>query len=164
MTPYATPDLVQRAAERCRRLVRRRALVAAGVAMLPIPGVDWVTDVAVLLKLLPEINAAFGLSQAQVARLAPERRLVVYKGLSAAGSLVVGRAITPAVVLGLLKLVGVRLTTQQASKYVPVAGQALSAALTYSALTYVCEQHIQQCQSVARQLALPAPTPSAAPG
>ena len=57
-----------------------------------------------------------------------------------------------------LKLVGVRLTTQQAAKYVPIAGQAVSAALTYSALRYVCEQHIQQCVAVSRQLMLPAPT------
>ena len=49
------------------------------------------------------------------------------------------------------------LTTQQAAKYVPLAGQAVSAALTYTALRYVCEQHIQQCAQVARQLALPAP-------
>jgi hypothetical protein len=37
----------------------------------------------------------------------------------------------------------------------------VSAALTYSALKYVCEQHIQQCLSVSRQLALPAPTAAA---
>jgi hypothetical protein len=57
-----------------------------------------------------------------------------------------------------LRLVGVRLTTQQAAKFVPVAGQAVSALLTFSALKYVCEQHIRQCMDVARQLALPAPT------
>ena len=55
----------------------------------------------------------------------------------------------------MLKLVGVRLTTQQAAKYVPIAGQAVSAALTFSALKYVCEQHIRQCMDVSRQLALP---------
>ena len=44
-----------------------------------------------------------------------------------------------------LRLVGVRLTAQQAAKFVPIAGQAVSAVLTYSSLRYVCEQHIQQC-------------------
>jgi hypothetical protein len=29
--------------------------------------------------------------------------------------------------------------------------------LTFGALKYICDQHIRQCQSVARQLALPAP-------
>ncbi len=153
----ATPDAVSRAAQRCRRLVRRRALVAAGVAMVPIPGVDWLTDIGVLLKVLPEINAEFGLSPQQVERLSPQRQVVVYKALSAAGGLVAGKLVTREVVLMLLKTVGVRLSAQQASKYLPIAGQAVSAALTYSALKYVCEQHIRQCEAVSRQLMLPAP-------
>ncbi|EHR71373.1 protein of unknown function (DUF697) [Burkholderiales bacterium JOSHI_001] len=150
-------DAIERVVKQCRRLVRQRALIAAGVAMVPLPGVDWVTDVGILVKLLPRISASFGLAPEQVERLAPERKVVVFKVLSATGSLVLGRAVTRTVVLQLLKLVGVRLTTQQATKWLPVAGQAVSAALTYSALQYVCEQHIQQCAAVARQLALPAP-------
>ena len=65
-------------------------------------------------------------------------------------------------VIKLLKLVGVRLTTQQAAKYVPIAGSAVSAVLTFSSLKFVCEQHIQQCVSVSRQLMLPAPGPTVA--
>jgi len=140
----------------CRRMVSRRALAAAGVAVLPIPGVDWVTDIAVLMRLIPDINRAFGLTPEQVERLAPDRRVVVYKAISAGGSLLVGRLVTREVVMQVLKMVGVRLTAQQAAKYVPLAGQALSAALTYSSLRYVCEQHIQQCVAISRQLLLPA--------
>lgn len=149
-------------ARRCRKLVGQRALMAAGVAMIPLPGLDWLTDIGVLMRLLPQINAEFGLSEAQIERLAPDRRLVVYKAISAAGGMLIGRVVTRELVLHLLKLVGVRLTTQQASKYVPIAGQALSAALTYSALRYVCEQHIRQCIAVRRQLQLPAPEGRAA--
>ncbi|MEO8079565.1 MAG: hypothetical protein ABI641_03490 [Caldimonas sp.] len=142
----------------CRRMVSRRALVAAGVAVVPIPGVDWVTDVAILTKLIPDINRAFGLTPAQVERLSPDRRVVVLKAISAGGSLLIGRIVTRDLVIHVLKLVGLRLTTQQAAKFVPLAGQAVSAALTYSSLRYVCEQHIQQCVSVSRQLMLPTPT------
>ena len=142
----------------CRRMVSRRATVAAGVAIVPVPGIDWLTDVAVLAKLIPDINHAFGLTAAQVERLAPDRRVVVYKAISAGGSMLIGKLVTRELLLQALKLVGVRLTAQQAAKYVPIAGQAVSAALTYSALRYVCEQHIQQCVSVSRQLMLPAPT------
>jgi uncharacterized protein (DUF697 family) len=141
----------------CRRLVGRRALVAAGVAVVPLPGVDWVTDVAVLVQLIPEINHAFGLTPEQIERLAPDRRIVVYKAISAAGGMLVGKLVTRDLVVRMLRLVGVRLTTQQAAKYVPVAGQVVSAALTYSSLRYVCEQHIQQCVAITRQLLLPAP-------
>lgn len=152
--PPAGDHGMQAIAERCRALVHRRALLAAGVAIVPVPGLDWVTDVGILVQVLPEISQRFGLALQQVERLAPERRLVVYKAISAGGTLFIGKVITREVVLAMLKLVGVRLTTQQAAKFVPIAGQAVSAALTYSALRYVCEQHIRQCLAVARQLQL----------
>jgi uncharacterized protein (DUF697 family) len=152
-----TPQQIDAVVRQCRRMVNRRALVGAGVAMVPVPGLDWVTDIGILLKLIPDINHAFGLTAEQVERLSPDRRLVVYKAISAGGSLLVGRLVTRDLVLQVLKLVGVRLTTQQAAKYVPIAGQAVSALLTFSALKYVCEQHIRQCVEVSRQLALPAP-------
>mgnify|MGYP000208050832 CR=1 FL=1 len=138
------------------------AKMGVAMALVPIPGVDWVTDVAILVKLIPEINRAFGLTPEQVERLSPDRRVVVYKAISAGGSMLVGRLITREVVMYALRLVGVRLTTQQAAKFVPVAGQAVSALLTFSALKYVCEQHIRQCMEVSRQLALPAPGAPAA--
>ena len=156
------PDALSRTAQRCRQRVRQRALLAAGVAMVPVPGVDWVTDVGLLVKLLPEITSAFGLSPAQVERLAPHRRVVVYKAMSAGSSLLLGRIVTRELVMVVLKTVGLRLSAQQAAKYLPVAGQLVSAALTFSALKYVCEQHIRQCEAVARQLLLSAP--DAAPG
>ena len=162
VVPDASSDDLQTVAQRCRKKVARRALVAAGVAMVPIPGIDWLTDVGVLVQLLPEINREFGLTPEQIARLAPDRRLVVYKAISAGGGMLIGRIVTRDLVFKLLKMVGVRLTTQQAAKFVPIAGQAVSAALTYSALRYVCEQHIKQCIEVARQLRLPAPAPPAA--
>ncbi len=141
----------------CQRLVTRRALIAAGVAVLPVPGLDWLTDVGILVKLIPEINAAFGLSEEQIARLAPERQLAVFKAVSAGGSLLIGKLISRDLIIRVLKLVGVRLTVQQASKYVPLAGQAVSAALTFSALKLVCDQHIRQCAAVARELLLQSP-------
>lgn len=157
-----TPGEIEAVARYCRRLVTRRALVAAGVAVVPIPGVDWITDVAVLVRLIPEINRAFGLTPEQVERLAPDRRLVVYKAISAGGGMLVGRLVTRELVMQMLRLVGVRLTTQQAAKYVPIAGQAVSAVLTFSALKFVCQQHIEQCMAVSRQLMLAAPEPAVA--
>ena len=155
----AVPDALSRTAQRCRQRVSQRALLAAGVAMVPVPGVDWITDVGLLVKLLPEITTAFGLSPAQVERLAPHRRVVVYKAISAGSSLVLGRIVTRELVMVVLKTVGLRLSAQQAAKYLPVVGQLVSAALTFSALKFVCEQHIQQCETMARQLLLSAPDP-----
>ena len=152
-----TPEDIAAVARQCRRLVTKRALIAAGVAAVPLPGIDWLTDVGVLLKVIPEINDKFGLTPDQIQRLAPDRRVAVFKAISAGGSVLVGRLVTRDLLLTVLKTVGLRLTTQQAAKVVPIAGQAVSAALTFSALKYVCEQHIKQCIEVSRQLALPAP-------
>jgi len=152
-----TPQDIAAVARQCRRLVNQPALLAAGVAAVPVPGIDWLTDIGVLLKVIPEINERFGLTPEQIERLAPDRQVVVFKAISAGGSLLIGRLVTREVVLTVLKVVGVRLTTQQAAKAVPIAGQALSAALTFSALKVVCEQHIKQCIEVSRKLALPAP-------
>jgi uncharacterized protein (DUF697 family) len=148
---------LQAIAKRCRRMVNQRAAVAAGVALVPLPGLDWLADVGLLMQLLPRINAAFGLSPEQIERLAPDRRVVVYKAITSGGALLVGKVVTRELVLRLVKLVGVRLTAQQAAKFVPIAGQAVSALLTFGALRYVCEQHIQQCLAVVRQLQLPGP-------
>ncbi|MBU6257391.1 MAG: hypothetical protein KGL18_02615 [Burkholderiales bacterium] len=154
--PSAVDDL-QAVAARCRRRVRSRALFAAGVAVVPVPGLDWATDIGLLMQLLPEISREFGLTPAQIERLAPDRRVVVYRAISAGGGVLVGKVVTHRLVLRLMRLVGVRLTAQQAAKFVPVAGQAVSALLTYTALRYVCEQHIRECLGVAQRLQLPAP-------
>jgi uncharacterized protein (DUF697 family) len=154
VVPGAEAD-IDAVMRQCRRLVTKRALVAAGVAVIPLPGLDWLTDVGVLLKVIPEINEKFGLTPEQIERLAPDRRIVVYKAMSAAGSLLVGKLVTRELIITVLKTIGVRLTTQQAAKFVPVAGQAVSAMLTFSALKFVCEQHIKQCAEVARRLLPP---------
>jgi uncharacterized protein (DUF697 family) len=152
-----TPQQIADVTRYCRKLVNRRAMMAAGVAMVPVPGLDWMADVSVLLKVIPDISRAFGLTPEQIEHLAPDKKLAVYKAISAGGSLLVGKLLTRDLVIRALKMVGVRLTTQQAAKYVPLAGQAVSALLTFSALKYICEQHIKQCAEVSRMLALPAP-------
>ena len=154
----STPQQIETAARAAWRLVNKRAALAAGVVMIPIPGIDWVTDVGILVRLLPEINQIFGLTPEQIERLAPDRQVVVYKALSAGGGMLVGKLVTRELVMRLLRMVGVRLSAQQAVKYVPIAGQGLSAVLNYGALRYVCEQHIRQCMSICEQLRLPAPT------
>jgi uncharacterized protein (DUF697 family) len=128
--------------------------MAAGVSMLPIPGLDWVTDISVLIKLLNEINQAFGLSEAQIASLGQDKRVLYYKAVAKTGNMLVGRVITQKLVIKILQTLGVRLTTQQIAKYVPLVGQLLSATLTYTALKKICEQHIQQCAQIHQTLTM----------
>ncbi|WBY02136.1 hypothetical protein PE066_00940 [Ramlibacter tataouinensis] len=143
----------------CRRLLSRRALVGAAASAVPVPGLDWAADAALLTRLLPEINGAFGLTPDQLARLPHHRRDQVQKAVSAVGSVVIGRMVTREMVLRLARTVGLRMTGKQAARYVPLAGQAVAALMGYAALRYLGEEHLKDCVRVVRdaRLALPAP-------
>ena len=144
---------------RARQMLNRRALVAAAAGIVPVPGLDWAVDAALLSRLLPKINEEFGLSPEQLARLEPAKRERVQKAIAMVGTLLIGKFITRDLVIKAAKMVGMRMTAAQAAKFVPLAGQAVSAIMGYAALRYVGEEHIKDCVRVAQkaQLLLPAP-------
>lgn len=147
------------AIQRSRKLLNRRALVAAAAGAIPVPGLDWAVDAALLSRLVPAINAEFGLSPLQLDRLTPHKREQVQKAVTLVGSVLVGKLITRELVLKAAQAAGMRLTAAQAAKYVPLAGQAISALMGYTTIRYLGEEHIRDCVRVARaaQLVLPPP-------
>ncbi|MGJ7526370.1 hypothetical protein [Variovorax sp. GB1P17] len=145
------------AVQRSRRLIGRKALMAAAASAIPLPGIDWAADAALLSRLVPQISAEFGLSVTQVERLAPHQRERIQKAATTVGALLVGRLVTRDLLIRLAKHAGVRLTAKQATKYVPIAGQLVSAALGYAALRALGEQHIKDCVRVSATLALAPP-------
>lgn len=158
----AEDDHIHAARQRSNRLLHRRALVAAVASAMPVPGLDWAVDAALLSRLLPQISAEFGLSAEQIDRLDPGARERVQKALGLVGSVLIGKLITRDVITRLAQTAGVRLTTKQVAKYVPLAGQAVSAALGYAILRYLGQQHIRDCESVCRAARLPPPSAAAA--
>ncbi len=150
---------------RCRKLLHRRALAAAAASAVPIPGLDWAVDAALLSRLVPQINAEFGLSPQQINQLSPSSREDVQKAVGVVGSMLVGKFVTKDLLWKAAQAVGLRLTTQQASKYVPFAGQAVSAALGYSAIRLLGEQHMLDCVRVAKlaKVAPPLLSPATVP-
>lgn len=155
--PAETP--MDAAVRRARKLLHKRALVAAAAGVVPVPGLDWAVDAALLSRLLPRINAEFGLTPQQLDQLDPSKREQVQKAVALVGSVLIGKLITRDLVIKLTRSMGVRMTTKQAAKYVPLAGQAIAATLGYATLRYLGEQHIRDCMQVAEmaQLQLPAP-------
>jgi hypothetical protein len=116
-------------------------------------------DAALISRLIPAINLNFGLTPDQIDRLDPGKREKVQKAVAQVGTLLVGKFITQDLVLRAARRVGMRLTAKQAARFVPLAGQAVSAVIGYGAIRYLGEQHIQDCIRVVRDagLALPAP-------
>lgn len=137
------------AVRRGRRLLHRRALVAAAAGAMPIPGLDWAVDAALLSRVIPKINAEFGLMPDQLDRLTPHERERVQKAVALVGTVLIGKFITKDLVIKAAKAVGLRLTAGQAARYVPMAGQLLSALAGYSAIRYIGEEHLKDCVRVA---------------
>ena len=143
----------------CRTLLHRRSLVAAAASAVPLPGLDWAVDAALLSRLIPEINSRFGLTPTQISRLEPRQREQVQKAVAMVGSALIGKFISKELVVGVARKVGLRMTAGQAAKYVPLAGQAIAAIVGYSAIRYLGEEHLKDCVRVAlaAQHLLPAP-------
>ena len=140
------------AVRRSRQLLGRKALMAAAFGAVPIPGIDWAADAALLARVIPQISAEFGLSVTQVDRLAPSERERIRKAAATVGALLVGRLVTRELLVKLASHAGVRMTAKQATKYVPIVGQAVSATLSYAAMRALGELHIKDCVQVAQRL------------
>ena len=148
---------LEAAVKRSRKLLNKRALVAAVASAVPVPGLDWAVDAALLSRLIPEINKEFGLSPAQLDQLDPKKRDQVQKAVAMVGSVLIGKFISRDLILKATRQIGVRLTTQQLAKYVPLAGQAVSAALGYTILRYLGTQHIRDCVRICQTAQIPPP-------
>lgn len=143
---------IEEAKKRSRRLLTRTAALASTASIIPLPGIDIAVDAAALLRLIPQINRQFGLTPEQIEALSPNKQLIVYKAIVSIGGAMVGKLVTRELVIEALKAVGVRLTVKQATKYVPIAGSALSAAIGFAAMQYVGRQHIKECAKVAEMV------------
>ncbi|KKW68494.1 hypothetical protein AAV94_05215 [Lampropedia cohaerens] len=148
---------LEAAVRRSKKLLHRKALLAAVASSVPVPGLDWAADAALLTKLIPQINREFGLSPEQIDALHPEKREQVQRAVAMVGSVLIGKVVTREMVIKLASAIGVRMTGKQVAKFVPLAGQALSASIGYAALRYLGEQHLRECVEVARSARLPLP-------
>ncbi|UUZ63611.1 hypothetical protein LP414_31200 [Polaromonas sp. P1(28)-13] len=148
---------LEAAVKRSRKLLSKRAMVAAAASAVPVPGLDWAVDAAMLSKLIPEINKEFGLTPQQLDQLDPSKREQVQKAVTLVGSVLIGKLISRDLVIKAATKIGVRLTTKQLAKYVPFAGQIVSAVVGYAAIRYLGEEHMKDCIRVARQAELEVP-------
>lgn len=136
----------------CKSMVNKRATVSAVSAVVPIPGVDIGTDIAIMLELLPAVNRKFGLSPEQIDNLDGDMKGQILVIISSMGSRLVGQVITKEIITILLKKVGMRVSVKQVAKYVPFVGQALSAGVSFGAMKYLGNSHIEECFEVCKRV------------
>jgi len=133
---------------RCLGIVRTRAAFSATVALAPIPGLDMVADVALIARMIERINNEFGLSPEQIERLDSNTRTLLSRSITGYGTSMVGKALSRALVMQVLQRVGVRVAGRSVARFVPLAGQAVSATLSFAMVRYVGESHVRDCLNV----------------
>jgi uncharacterized protein (DUF697 family) len=155
LLPTAPAD-IELARAQCMSLVNKRAAYSAGVAAVPLPGIDMVADLTSFASMVEDINKAFGLTPDQIERLQPRMRIAAYEAVGALGGMLVGKLVTKELVLKLLQKMGGRLAAKSAAKVVPLAGQIASAAIGFALFRKMGKQHVEACVKVAREVALKA--------
>jgi len=150
-------DEIEQVSERCRGLVRKRAMISAGIAAVPIPGVDIAADLTSFASMVEDINRAFGLTPEQIEHLNPRMRIVVYQAIGTLGGMLVGKLVTKELVIKLLQKSGAKLAAKSMAKVVPLAGQIASAAIGFALFRKMGYQHIDACVQVVREVMLNAP-------
>lgn len=146
MRTAAELDLLR---DECRELVRKRALVSAGAAVVPVPFLDIVVDAGILMKLIPEISQRFGLATDDIDAMDPARKEKTWRLIRHRGSQLLGIVVTRQIIRKSFDgLIG-RLVTRQISKFIPLGGQIVAAGLGYFVMRKIAYQHIDDCYAVA---------------
>lgn len=138
--------------ERCRRLVRKRAAISAGVSAVPLPGVDVLSDLSLFKMLVDDVNKQFGLTPEQVDRLQPRHKLLAYEIAVGMGGMMVGKYVTRELIIQLFKRTGLKMFARSASRFVPIAGQIASAAIGFTVFRKLGYEHVEACARVAQEL------------
>lgn len=133
----------------CQTMVTKSASLSAGTAIIPVPGLDIGSDVAILMRIIPKINSQFGLTPEQIGGLDTDSKLFVMTAISNTGSKMAGKYITQNLIISLLSKMGVRVAAKGASKFVPLIGSAVAGGISFTAMKYMGNSHIDDCYNIA---------------
>lgn len=132
----------------------RIALLSAGNAFNPIPGLGIMADIALLLKLSHDLVAMYGLTKAQLdheilLRLRNKTwgLYLKRKSIGAIESLLTTKG-----VVTILKGLGRELEIKELARWLPYAGQALAAVLGYRLTSSYAQEAIARCEAEALQV------------
>jgi uncharacterized protein (DUF697 family) len=138
--------------EECRKLVKKRAFISAGAAVIPVPFLDVAIDASILSVLLPEISAKFGLAPEQMAVFDMETKEIQWDELRKRGVQFVGLVVTRGAVKKSIQGLGTKIVTKQVTKFIPLGGQIIAASLGFYVMRKVANAHVDDSYNLAKEL------------
>lgn len=138
--------------EECLELIKKRAYMSAGAAVIPVPFLDVLIDVGILSQLIPEINARFGLAPEQVSIFDPKTKQVQWDELRKRGVQFSGFVVARTAVKKSINNVAAKYITKQVTKFIPLGGQLIAASLGYFVMKKVAEAHVEDSYKLAKNI------------
>lgn len=136
--------------QECQELVKSRAKVSAGVAVVPVPFLDVAVDAGLLSKILPQITKKFQLID-DVNQL-DESEDQLFKNLKDRALSFAGLVATRGMAKKTIQGFGGRIAAKQITKFVPLGGQLVSAGLGYMIFKKIAFDHIDECYRLAKHI------------
>lgn len=138
--------------DECLELVKKRAYISAGAAVIPVPFLDVVIDVGILSQLIPEINARFGLAPEQVSVFDPATKQIHWNELKKRGFEFSGLVVARTAMKKSINNVAAKYITKQVTKFIPLGGQLVAASFGYFVMKKVAEAHVHESYNLAKSV------------
>lgn len=136
----------------CVKLVKKRAKVSAGVAIVPVPFFDVAVDAGLLTQLLPEISERFGLLEDRTSAVDLESRAVHWNEVKDRAVDFAGLMATRGIVKKTVQGFGGRIVAKQVTKFIPLGGQMVAATMGYMIFKKIAVDHINECYKLAKDI------------
>lgn len=147
------PDLnLEKIKKECEALVKKRAKLSAGVAIVPVPFFDVAVDAGMLTQLLPQISERFGLISERNTAIDLESKDVHWNEVKDRAIDFAGLMATRGVVKKTVQNFGGRIVAKQVTKFIPLGGQMVAATMGYMIFKKIATDHINECYRLAKKI------------
>lgn len=147
------PDLdLDKVREECFELVKQRAYVSAGAAVVPVPFMDVIIDAGMLSQLIPEISARFGLAEERLEAIDLQAREIHWQEMRSRALEFMGMVATRGVLRKSIQSTVGKVVSKQVAKFVPLGGQMVAGYLGYAVLKKVANDHVDECYRLAKRI------------
>lgn len=136
----------------CLAMVKKRARVSAGIAVVPVPFFDVAVDAGMLTQLLPAISERFGLLKDRQGAVDLESREVHWKELKDRTVDFAGLMATRGIVKKTVQGFGGRIAAKQVTKFIPLGGQMVAATMGYMIFKKIAVDHVNECYKLAKEI------------
>ncbi|XP_051980561.1 interferon-inducible GTPase 5-like [Xyrauchen texanus] len=151
-----TMEIIERKKKSLEKNISRVALLSAGAAAVPVPGLSVAVDVGLLVNETQKYKTAFGLDDESLQKIS-ERSGKSIEFLTSVMKSVVCEGITAGSIILLLKqssLYAAEEAVEEVLNFIPIIGSAVAAGLSFVAVSYMLKKILNEIAEDAKNVLL----------